>query len=141
METKGDSRGASKLTISYWAFAAIVLVALFAGAALGYLVRTPVAQSCAPEIHSGSQINTSAPSKADLAKYISRCHDVCTATVSVGINVSSGICLDNDINGYACAVVVHDSGHCPAYLRGAPELVFDTKCNYVGTYRAKGGAK
>jgi len=135
------SKGASTIAVSYWILAVIILVAFFAGATLGYLLKAPATSSCTPDIHSGSQINASPPSKADFAKYISRCHDICTATVSVGINVSSGICLNNDINGYACAVVVHDSGHCPSYSAGSPELIFDTNCNYVGTYRAKGGAK
>lgn len=141
MGSQSNPKVTSSVSLSYWTLILALLIAFSAGAAFGYILGAPTTSSCAPDIRSGSQISTSAPSKADLAPYVSRCHDICTATASVGINVSDGICLNNDLNGYACAVVVHDSGHCPSYFKGAPEIVFDTKCSYVGLYRAKDGAK
>ena len=134
-----ESQGRS-ITLSYVIFAVVLLGTFAAGVAAGYLVHTAPSAACAPHVVSGTPVPPEKLSSANLKAYVSRCHDICVATTSVGINVSSGICLNNDLNGYACAVVVGDSGHCPAYSRGAPELVFDASCKYVGVYR-KGGSR
>lgn len=68
-----------------------------------------------------------------------QCVEICSATVAVGIDINDGLCLNNDINGYACAVIVADSGHCPAYYRGASEIVLNENCEFVGVYKHKEG--
>ena len=70
-----------------------------------------------------------------------QCIKICNATVAVGIDINDGICLNNNINGYACAVVVADKGHCPAYYKGAGEIVLNENCEFVGLYRYGGGSE
>ncbi len=56
--------------------------------------------------------------------------DVCNSSKSVGINLSNGLCLDSQYNGYALAVVVNGNGHCPTYP-DYPEVTLDDNCNYT----------
>jgi hypothetical protein len=125
---------------------ALFIVGILATAVLAFVIgyyagmsSSPrAASSCAPAIKSGATVTPKSLSKQQLSAYISKCQNICAASKSVGMNLSHGLCLNNDLNGYACAVVVHDSGHCPAYYHGSPELVFDVSCKYVGTYSIGG---
>lgn len=85
-----------------------------------------------------------APDATNITKdsaLVSRCVSICKATVAAGISTDNGMCIHNDINGFACAVVVEDKGHCPSYYSGGLEIVLDPGCGYVNVYRYTGGAE
>ncbi|GEM_PF-5673997 len=114
--------------------------------ALGYVVgdfMASLSQPCSPHIRSGTIVGVLPGSQPDLNvnnPIVSKCREICAATKSAGVPFTGGLCLDDDLNGYACAVVVNDSGHCPSYSKGAPEIVLNAECGYIGVYRYSGDA-
>ncbi len=90
-----------------------------------------------PRIISGVKQEVRSKSGSTPSPPISKCIDICKATKSVGIDVSSGMCLNDNLSGYACAVVVSDHGHCPSYFSGRSEVVLNTDCESIGVYRYK----
>lgn len=67
-----------------------------------------------------------------------RCVKICEASRDVGFDLNKGLCLDSNLDGYACAVVVADKGHCRVYYNGVEEIVLNEKCEFVGVFKYEG---
>ena len=79
---------------------------------------------------------------AFLRSLISSCQSDCKAMGAAGVNLASGVCIYPNpaaADGYVCAVVVKNKGHCDAYYKGVPEIVLDPSCNYVGVAHQPSG--
>lgn len=72
---------------------------------------------------------------------IERCMEICRSSKAVGMDLSKGLCLRNNLEGYSCAVVVSDGGHCLTYFKGADEIVLDENCGFVGIYKKEGDSE
>jgi len=117
-------------------FGALLVVAAVAFA-LGYFAH---GGSCSPQkyaaehVHSGAPAHTTTTPDAE----INRCVEICSVLRSAGRDLSEGLCLDARLNGYSCAVVVNDAGHCPPYYSGTPEIVLSPECSFVDVFRYSG---
>ena len=70
---------------------------------------------------------------------VRKCVEICNVVKSAGIDVGGGVCLDNNIGEFSCAIVVAGNGHCPAYYEGVDEVVLNEKCEFLGIYKYRGG--
>jgi len=68
---------------------------------------------------------------------IQRCVDLCKDASKV-VKLSRGRCISPDLNGFGCAVIENNNGHCVRFYRGTPEIVLDENCVYVGVIQWKG---
>ncbi len=68
---------------------------------------------------------------------INRCIGICK-DVSNLVDFRNGHCLSPDLNGFGCAIIKNNSGHCARFYRGTPEIVLDENCSYVGVIQWKG---
>ena len=68
---------------------------------------------------------------------ITRCVNLCKDMSKV-IRLNSGRCLSPDIDGYSCAVIVNEEGHCVRSLRGSKEIDLDRNCKLVGVVKWEG---
>ena len=128
--------------------AAIVLVAVVVGFAAynaGYSAGMEyMAKKYGANIRSGTPLEIEdRPQLIADSDIVKRCISRCNSVKSIGVPIQNGSCIvaqPAELNGFVCAVVVNDGGHCPAYDLGkSPEIVLNPACEFVGVYSPKGG--
>ncbi len=70
------------------------------------------------------------------AEAVQRCESLCRARQLAGI--SGAGCISANIDGYACAIVDGNAGHCLGFYRGTPEIALDKNCNVLGVFEGAG---
>ncbi len=78
--------------------------------------------------------NYNTQEKITIDSAVAKCVSLCKEVTVTGEKIDDGICLSPDVMGYGCAVVANGKGHCVRFFRGAPEIVLNNKCEYVGVY-------
>ncbi len=122
----------------------LIPLAYYFGYSSGYSAGANAVQAkYAPSVSNATSAPISgASADSNVSKQlVDRCISSCKNMKSVGVNFASGGgCIyptPSVLNGYVCAVVVKDMGHCDAYYKGAPEIVLDPACEYKGVYHYK----
>ena len=110
------------------------------GAAIGVVVILIViayfvASNGSSNVQQGGNQNAPAVDNSPAAAVILKCVSACKQIRSTGVDLSDGLCLVEDLNGYGCAVA-DKSGRSPCSSAGSePQIMMSPDCTFKGVVR------
>jgi hypothetical protein len=145
MTPKRNGGKPSTYTLIVLAILAVVGITGVVAYNLGYNAGIQyIVQKYGANIQSGTPLEVEDyPQLTADSDIVKRCISRCKSLRDLGLPVYKGMCVvsqASELNGFVCAVVVNDAGHCADYRKGvASEIVLNPACGFVGVYSPKGG--